>query len=95
MPSSSRLPDPAIIAELRKRVEHADENPVVPGAVNGDQNPITVWHSEMAPLLRSEPFSDRAAWGYLHTEFQRQQGTISGQYPGVWIRAVVNAAKGE
>lgn len=95
MPSSSRLPDPAIVAELRKRVEHADNEPVVPGAVNGDQNPITVWHSEMAPLLRSEPFSDCAAWGYLHTEFQRQQGTISGQYACAWIRAAVNAAKGE
>ena len=94
MSLSSRSPDPAIIAEMRRRVEHADDNPVVPGAPNGDQNPITVWHSEMAPLLRSEPFSDKSAWGYLHTEYARQQSTVSGNYACAWIRAAVNAVGG-
>lgn len=95
MSLNSRLPDATIIATLRQRVAHADENPIVEGAENGDQNPITVWHAEMAPLLRSEPFNNKSAWGYLHTEYARQQGTISGQYACAWIRAAVNAVKGE
>jgi hypothetical protein len=94
MPLNSLSPDvSAIIDELKRRVEHADANPLV--GKNGDQNPITIWHAEMAPLLRSAPFSDEETWGYLHKEFARQQGTISGNYSGAWIRALVGAVKGE
>ena len=79
------------IAELRRRVEHADTNPIVPNALNGDQNPITVSHEMMRPLLNNLSGSE---WDYLREQLQRSSGTVSREYPCAWIRAIIKALEG-
>lgn len=95
MSSNSLSPEiAATLLELDRRVKHADQHPVVEDAANGDQNPITVWHSEMLPLLNVAPFTG-PEWDYMREQQKMQRRTISGQYPCAWIRAMVDAVKGE
>lgn len=79
------------IAELKRRVEHADANPIVQNALNGDQNPITVSHEMMRPLLGSLSGS---GWDYMRQQLQRASGTVSREYPCIWIRELVKALEG-
>jgi hypothetical protein len=75
---SSKTPGQGLdLTPLRVKLAHADENPVVRLAANGDQNPITVPHDEWRYLweLRHEPSA---------------QACISREYPGLWIRALIN-----
>lgn len=93
MPSVIGSPDPDVIAELRRRLDHADANPVVFGARNGDQNTITVGHDMMAPLLRCELYQG-PEWEPLRREMMRFSDMISGNYSGRWIRSILIAAEG-
>lgn len=79
------------IAELQRRVEHADANPIVENALNGDQNPITVSHQMMRPLLGSLSGGE---WHHMRELLQRASGTVSREYPCAWIRALVKALEG-
>lgn len=86
-------PDPDVIAELQRRLDHADANPVVFGARNGDQNTITVSHAMMAPLLRCDAYQG-PEWEPLHKEMMRFSDMISGNYSGRWVRSILKAAEG-
>lgn len=91
MSVNSTSPDPATIAELQRRLDHADANPVVLLARNGDQNPITIDHAMMMPLLRSAPYQGDE-WNPLRAQVQAQLGTSSGNYSGRWVRSILIAA---
>ncbi len=89
---SSKTPGPGLdITPLRVKMAHADVEPVVEFAANGDQNPITVPHAEMDAYLKQ--IGNGPEWQHLRN-LRRDpacQSSISREYPGLWIRAMINA----
>ena len=101
---SSNLPslDPALVAELRSRLANADKfiNRKVKGAINGDQNPITIWHSEMHQILDLPVFARKPKgapapnWNMLYEILEAEPAMACTEYPGAIVRAMLVAIGG-
>lgn len=75
---------------VREWLAHADAHPVVAGASNGDQNPITVPHWMMDEFLSALP---RGEWTVLE-QLRRDPaaaGCVSREYPAVYLRYMIGA----
>jgi hypothetical protein len=76
-----------IVAVLKIQVAHADRNPVIPEALNGDQNPLTVSTGDMRQVIAVLP--DSPEWNYLRGLFKEGAKHPCREYPCAWIRAAI------
>lgn len=86
-----------IVAVLTARLAHHDANPWRDAdtgqvVVTADRHPITIWHSEMDAVVDLLPGK---GWEYLRALRAAAGGTVCREYPGIWVRQMLAALRGE
>lgn len=84
---------------LSARLAHHDANPwrdAETGQVvaTADRHPITIWHAEFDAVIGAPALAGKE-WEYLRSLRAAAGGTVCREYPGVWVRQMLAALRGD
>jgi len=86
--------DLGLLDYFKSRMDWMDANPLrdpttFEVTLVPDQRPMTIEHHVMNRVLSLEPFATGQGWSKLRAWRAEAGSTISREYPGFWIRAII------